>query len=223
VNSQTIDQVIGGNLQLLRQAESMTTAEMADALTSLTGESFSEVKLWRWETGRYRFKVTDLYLFSQLHGVNLLALLKPDDATITHVKTGRRDTPVDAYVYDFFVDPSGTFGDRATRLAERRAEGTPYVIDAINDISDRLGKKGRIGDWYSSHKRFFAAIEEALEEEGYPEIGVENPENRRAWLDLFERIKSDGPLPFDVEDPRPWRREATTEERNDDGINQQDE
>jgi hypothetical protein len=88
--------------------------------------------------------------------------LKPIDDDITHIDLGNQTASIDGYVYDFFVDPRGRFADRADRLAERRGEGdgTRDVLDAINDIRDRLGKRGRIGDFYSSFT--YERIVEAL-------------------------------------------------------------
>lgn len=189
MQAQTINQAIGANIRTLRKTEGLTLAQCADALWYMTGESISEAKLSRWETGKYRFTVSDLHLISQVYGVNLLALLKPVDDDITHIDFGIYTIPVDDYVYDFFVDPRGRFVDRAERLAERRGEGdgTRDVLDAINDIRDRLGKRGRLGDLHSSMLYFDRIITTLL---AAFELNVENPtpEHAQQYQDLLDAI-----------------------------------
>ena len=141
----TIDQIIGRNLRDLRHGEALTLAEAANAIANLTDRPLTESSLSRWETGYNQFTAVDLYEWSQIHGVNVISLLQPAD-DVTHVHVNGRDVPVDSYAVDFFIDPRGTFTDRAKNIAERNAEGTRDVVDALNDISDRLGKKGRLAD-----------------------------------------------------------------------------
>ena len=141
----TIDQIIGRNLRDLRHGEALTLAEAANAIANLTDRPLTESSLSRWETGYNQFTAVDLYEWSQIHGVNVISLLQPAD-DVTHVHVNGRDVPVDSYAVDFFIDPRGTFTDRAKNIAERNAEGTRVVVDALNDISDRLGKKGRLAD-----------------------------------------------------------------------------
>lgn len=142
VQEATIDQIIGGNLRILRETQHLTLRETADTMAFLTGDPWSEAKLSRWETGRYRFTVTDLHVLSQLHGVNLLALLNPGN-DVTHVAVAGRRYGTDTYMYDFFIDPQGTFADRARAFAERRDKGTIYVVDAIGHITDTLNDTTR--------------------------------------------------------------------------------
>jgi transcriptional regulator with XRE-family HTH domain len=206
VKAPTIDEVIGGNLRALRESESLTLAQCADTLTALTDQSFSEAKLSRWETGRYRFTVNDLHLISQLYGVNLLALLKPTDDTTTHIRVGETRYPIDSYIYDFFVDPRGKFTDRAKRLAERRTEGTPNIVDALNDIADQLGDKGRLGDFHSSlqyARRILTVAQKAVHDDP-------TPENIRFYRQISEAAGD-------------WWQEATKDERNSNGIPEEDE
>jgi transcriptional regulator with XRE-family HTH domain len=189
VQTQTIDQAIGANMRTLRETEGLTLAQCADTLWYITGESISEAKLSRWETGKYRFNVSDLHLISQVYGVNLLALLKPVDDDITHIDFGLYTIPVDDYVYDFFVDPRGRFVDRAERLAERRGEGdgTRDVLDAINDIRDRLGKRGSLGDLHSSMLYFGRIVTTVL---AAFELNLYNPtpEHAQQYQDLLDAI-----------------------------------
>jgi transcriptional regulator with XRE-family HTH domain len=141
----TIDQIIGRNLRALRHGEALTLAEAANAIANLTGRPLTESSLSRWEGGYNHFTAVDLYEWSQIHGVNVIALLRPAD-DVTHIRVNGRDVPADSYSVDFFIDPRGTFTDRAKNIAARNAEGTRDVVDALNDITDRLGKKGRLAD-----------------------------------------------------------------------------
>jgi transcriptional regulator with XRE-family HTH domain len=219
----TIDQVIGRNLRALRRSEALTLAEAAEVVAVLTHKPLSESSLSRWETGYNHFTVTDLYEWSQVYGVNLIALLQPQD-DVTHVHVSDRDVPVDSYAVDFFIDPRGTFTDRARNFAERNAEGTRDVVDALNDITDRLGKKGRLADLHASYAAFkrLSDIGAALYHEKNTNPTREN-QNRfddfilafDGWgrkldpRDLERRLKRAGyPLPL---------------ERRNDGINQEDE
>jgi len=162
VQEATIDEVIGGNLTLLRAG--MTLAETADTLSALTGQSFSEAKLSRWENGKYRFTVHDLHLLSQVYGVNLLGLLKPSDGT-THIQVGNSLYPIDVYMYDFFIDPRGSLTERATVIAERNKEGTRDVIDALNDVADHLGEKGQLADFHAGLQRFRATARKVIDDD----------------------------------------------------------
>jgi hypothetical protein len=141
----TIDQIIGRNLRALRHGEALTLAEAANAIANLTDRPLTESSLSRWEGGYNHFTAVDLYEWSQIHGVNVIALLRPAD-DVTHIRVNGRDVPADSYAVDFFIDPRGTFTDRAKNIAARNAEGTRDVVDALNDITDRLGKKGRLAD-----------------------------------------------------------------------------
>ncbi len=152
---QTIDEVIGANMRFLREGEALTLVQCAETLAFLTGKTFSEARLSRWETGHYSFTINDLHTVSQIYGVNLMGLLKPIDDDVTHVQTFYGSLyPVDSYVYDFFIDPRGTFADRAEQFAERNKAGTRDVVDALNDIRYNLGDKGRIGDLHMKIKAF---------------------------------------------------------------------
>jgi hypothetical protein len=162
---QTIDEVIGANLRTMRG--DLSLIKCAETIAFLTGKSFSESRLSRWETGLYTFTVNDLHTLSQIYGVNLMALLRPVDETVTHIETFHGSLyTVDSYVYDFFIDPRGTFTDRAEKFKERNAAGTRDVIDAINDVRDQLGTKGTIEDRYSSYKelqRIYKDLKEKVE------------------------------------------------------------
>jgi transcriptional regulator with XRE-family HTH domain len=198
VNAKTIDEIIGGNLRRMRNAEALTLAECADALAFLTGESFSEATLSRWETGHYHFKMDDLFLTSQIYGVNVISLLQPAD-DVTHVHVSGRDVPVDSYAVDFFIDPRGTFTDRAKNIAERNAEGTRDVVDALNDIRDRLGKKGRPAD-------LLAAINTVRSRDAI----AANPEDPQ-WKTALDLYNAGDLFPAD------------DHERTDDGVTEEDE
>jgi transcriptional regulator with XRE-family HTH domain len=194
----TIDQVIGLNLRALRHREALTLAEAAEGVAFLTGRPVSEPSLSRWETGYNHFTVPDLYEWSQIYGVNIIALLQPAD-DVTHVHVNGRDVPVGSYAYDFFIDPRGTFTDRARNIAERNAEGTRDVVDALNDITDRLGEKGRPAD-------LLAAINTVRLRDAV----AANPEVP-AWQTAIDLYNAGDLYPADET------------ERHDDGVTQEDE
>lgn len=146
----TIDQVIGGNLARLRAAEHLTIEQAANVLELVTGQSFSVPKLWRWEQGKYRFGLNDLFLMSQFYGVNVLAFLKPSDPDISDIDTGTDIVPVELYVMDYYVDPGGAFITRARTLAERVKEGSRTVQAALDDIENRLADKAGPADLHST-------------------------------------------------------------------------
>jgi transcriptional regulator with XRE-family HTH domain len=205
----TIDQVIGQNLRALRKHETLTLAEAAKAVAMLTDRSISEASLSRWETGYNHFTVPDLYKWSQLYRVNVIALLQPAD-DVTHVGINGRDVPVDSYAYDFFIDPRGTFTERASHLSERRSEGTPNVVDALNDIRDRLGEKARMADFVAAAariQRIVDAVQTAYDE------AIENPTPENiAWAREVADTAGD------------WWQEVTKDiERTNNGVNQEDE
>jgi transcriptional regulator with XRE-family HTH domain len=154
VNSKTIDEVIGGNLRTLRDRESMTLANAAETIGWFGRVSFSEAKLSRWETGHYHFTMDDLFLMSQVYGVNVFGFLTPTDRTITHIKVGDSLYPVERYRYDFFIDPQGAFIDRATDIAQRKKHGAWDVEAALDDVRDRLGDKAGLADLHSTLELF---------------------------------------------------------------------
>ena len=154
VNAKTIDEVIGGNLRELRSAEDMTLADAAETIGWLAGNSFSEAKLSRWETGRYHFTMDDLFLMSQVYGVHLISLLTPADPTVTHIRFLDNLYPVERYRYDFFIDPQGAFADRASNIAERNRRGVYDVAAALDDLRDRLGDKSGLADLHSTIEYF---------------------------------------------------------------------
>ncbi len=154
VNSKTIDEVIGSNLRTLRDRESMNLANAAETIGWFGRVSFSEAKLSRWETGRYHFRMDDLFLMSQVYGVNVLGLFIPDDKTVTHIKVGDSLYPVERYRTDFFLDPRGSFLDRATDMSERKRHAAWDVDAALDDVRDRLGDKAGLADLHSTLELF---------------------------------------------------------------------
>lgn len=222
----TIDQIIGRNLRALRKRETLTLAQAAEVLTVLLHRPLSEASLSRWEGGYNQFTAVDLYGWSQIYGVNVIALLQPAD-DVTHIHVNDRDVPVDSYAYDFFIDPRGTFTDRAGRLAERRSEGTTDVVDALNDVRDRLGRKGRLADLHASHKAFERLTEMgvALYEET---LNNPTPENQNRFDDFILAVDGWGRNldPRDLE--RRLKRanyplSLPDHERTDDGDTEKDE
>ena len=183
MKAQTIDEVIGSNLRRLRESESLTLAQYAGTLTFLVGESFSEAKLSRWETGRYHFKMDDLLLMSRIHGVNILGLFIPGDRTVTHIRVGDSLYPIDRYRTDFFLDPRGSFRDRATDIAERKRHGAWDVDAALDDMEKRLGEKGGIGDFHSTFRDMFGGLERYAKQ-----IEDGNKALEQLGKDLQERI-----------------------------------
>jgi transcriptional regulator with XRE-family HTH domain len=154
LKDQTIDEVIGANLRRLRKVEAVTLAQCAEVFSFLVGESFSEAKLSRWESGSYHFKLDDLLSLSQIYGVNLIGLLTPADDTVTHIRHGDSLYPIERYQYDFFIDPRGSFLDRATNLIERKAAGAYDVHEALDDLQSNLGRKAGLADLQASLKSF---------------------------------------------------------------------
>lgn len=159
MKSVTIEGIIGGNLAKLRRSENLTVQQAVDVLRAVTGTSFSVPKLWRWEQGKYRFKLDDLFLMSQLYGVNVLSFLKPVDDTVTHVRTGCTDIPVDKYVMDYYIDPVGTFPRRAAALRGQTRHLSRAVEAAFADIENRLADKAGPGDYRTTAERIRGVAE----------------------------------------------------------------
>lgn len=217
---QTIDQIIGANIRALREREALTLKDAAEVLAVLTGRSLTESSLSRWEGGYNQFSAADLYLWSQIYGVNVIALLQPAD-DVTHVRVNDRDVPVDEYALDFFIDPRGTFTQRAQQFAERRNEGTRDIVDALNDIRDRLGEKGRLADLHASYKAFqrLTDIGVALYEET---LTNPTPENQIEYDDFILAVEGWG-RKLDPRDLEQKLKPRYDHERLNDGITQEDE
>lgn len=146
---QTIDQIIGGNLRVLREREALTLKEAAETVALLTGRSLTESSLSRWEGGYNQFSAADLYMWSQIYSVNAIALLQPQPH-VTHIRIYNRDVPTELYAYDFFIDPRGTFTERARRLLEREKHRGPDIGAALDDIQDRLNVKAGLADLHAA-------------------------------------------------------------------------
>jgi transcriptional regulator with XRE-family HTH domain len=196
VQAQTIEQVIAANLRALREEEALTLAQCADVFTFLFGETFSESKLSRWETGNYHFRLDDLHYLARIYGVSVLGLFTPLDDKVTHIRVGDDLYPVERYKYDFFIDPRGAFLDRATNIAERAKEGNRTVQAALDDLDRRLGTKAGLADLHSTLKGF-GALERYAEE-------IED--NRKALEQLAKELQE----------------AIHEEERNDDGVNREE-
>jgi transcriptional regulator with XRE-family HTH domain len=217
----TIDEVIGSNLRELRKAESVTLAQGAVTIGWLAAESFSEAKLSRWETGQYHFAMDDLFLMSQVYGVNVLALLRPDrdilNVRITHIQVRDRLYPVERFQYDFFIDPQGVFADRADDLAQRSRQGSRSVQAAFDDVRDRLGDKAGLADLHSTLDLFrqiragtdpISKLAKELEERIAAD---EYPEDPNGDAEIGELVR------------RRIREKRQKREETDDDVNQEDE
>jgi transcriptional regulator with XRE-family HTH domain len=156
----TIDQIIGANLKKLIEDEGLTVDEAADALAGLSGETWSDVKLWRWESGKYNFKAADLFLLSRIFGRNVIAFLEPPKEVgtknkkekVTHVIVDETTYSVERYRADYLLDPRGSFLDRATDLAERKKNAPWDVEAALTDIKDNLGERAQLADFHVALK-----------------------------------------------------------------------
>jgi transcriptional regulator with XRE-family HTH domain len=157
----TIDQIIGANLKELIEDEGLTVDEAADALAGLSGETWSDVKLWRWESGKYNFKAADLFLLSRIFGRNVIAFLEPPKEVgtknkkekVTHVIVDETTYSVERYRADYLLDPRGSFLDRATDLAERKKNAPWDVEAALTDIKDNLGERAQLTDFHAALKQ----------------------------------------------------------------------
>ena len=162
----TIDEVIGANLKDLIESEGLTVEHAAEALAALTGQTWSEVKVWRWESGNYKFKATDLFLLSRVFGRNVIAFLDPPDEVgtknnkeeVTHVIVDETTYTVKRYRLDYLLDPRGSFVDRATDLTARHKAAAEDVSAALDDIRANLGERARLADFHSALKRINQAI-----------------------------------------------------------------
>jgi transcriptional regulator with XRE-family HTH domain len=156
----TIDQIIGANLKELIEDEGLTVDDAADALAGLSGETWSDVKLWRWESGKYNFKAADLFLLSRIFGRNVIAFLEPPKEVgtknkkekVTHVIVDGTTYSVERYRADYLLDPRGSFLDRATDLAERKKNAPWDVEAALTDIKDNLGERAQLADFHAALK-----------------------------------------------------------------------
>lgn len=68
-----IDRVIGSKLRHLRLQRNIRLVIVAEAL------GMSPPKLSRWETGKYAFKASDLFVLSRYWGVTIIHLCVPVD------------------------------------------------------------------------------------------------------------------------------------------------
>lgn len=193
-NSVTIDEAIGMNLRHLREGQDLTLEEAAGVLTILTaGEPWSLWKLRRWETGGHAFTMDDLYLLCGLYGVNLIGLLKPhqtdpknpDYTPPESIQMGAETVPVERYVMDLFIDPSGRFTDRARDIAARKQAGTWHLEVALDDVDETWGDKGEIGEFVSTLARIHNIIA-LLEAE---RDGIETTEDAAAYRELAELVR----------------------------------
>jgi len=111
---------------------------------------------------------------------------------------------------------------RAQQFAERHNNGTRDIVDALNDIRDRLGEKGRLADLHASYKAFQrlsdigVALYEAI-------LNDPTPENQNRYDDFILAVDGWG-RNLDAADLE-WRlkRAGYDHERLNDGVDQQDE
>jgi hypothetical protein len=93
-----------------------------------------------------------------LHGVNVLALMSPVDikgldSVIFDTNEGYDNLfDIDEYHYNLFIDPRGSFSDRARDIAAREKEGAWDVHAALNDLENVWGEKGGLSELHSSIK-----------------------------------------------------------------------
>jgi transcriptional regulator with XRE-family HTH domain len=139
-----MDQIVGRNIIRLREQQGLNLRDCADILSRITGDGYTAAKLSRWETGQYHFTFDDLYVLSLIYGVGLQTLMKPH-REVTDVIVGDATYPVVEYRHDFLIGPSETFTDRATTYAQANSTDTA-VIEALNDVDERLGHKAGLGD-----------------------------------------------------------------------------
>jgi len=197
----TINQIIGANLKDLIENEGLNVEQAAEALTALTRQTFSEVKLWRWESGNYHFKATDLFLLSRILGRNVMAFLEPPKEVgtrnskekVTHVIVGETTYTVERYRLDYFLDPRGSFLDRATNLAARKKEAAYDVEAALDDIRDNLGERALLADFHAALegiRRTLRTRNDIVEEARSRATEDPTPENIDVYNELIKDAKS---------------------------------